>query len=144
MKKGLLRIGTMGVLLLSFVSLSFAQLNVGGILDGFEGTDGSISDLIVTLLNWVIGASGVVCVVMIIVGGYSYMTAGGDVQKVGNATKTLINAIIGLAICFIAVLLVNFVLYTFLKPNSSTSFLGGGESTPIIAYLFEEESKLIV
>ena len=123
MKKGLLRIGTMGVLLLSFVSLSFAQLNVGGILDGFEGTDGSLSDLIVTLLNWVIGASGVVCVVMIIIAGYSYMTAGGDESKVKEASKRLTNAVIGLAICFIAVLLVNFVLDTFLKPNSFSSFI---------------------
>lgn len=115
MKKDLLKIGTAGILLLNFVSLSFAQLSVDGVLDGFEGTEGSISDLIVTLLNWVIGAAGVVCVVMIIVAGYSYMTAGGDENKVKTSTKTLTNAVIGLAICFIAVMLVNFVLDNFLK-----------------------------
>ena len=119
MKKSLSKIGTTGVLLLSFVSLSFAQLSVGGILGGFEGTNGSVSDLIVTILNWLIGAAGVVCVVMIIVAGYSYMTAGGDESKVKDASKTLTNAIIGLAICFIAVMLVNFVLDTFLQPNST-------------------------
>ena len=108
----------MGVLLFSSVSLAFAQLSVGGILNGFEGTEGDLSDFIVTILNWIIGAAGVVCVVMIIVGGYSYMTAGGDESKVKDASKTLTNAIIGLVICFIAVILVNYVLENFLTPNT--------------------------
>ena len=81
---------------------------------------------------------------MIIVGGYSYMTAGGDESKVKDASKTLTNAIIGLVICFIAVVLVNFVLDNFLKPESSPPPGGGGGPTPVIMYLFKEESKLIV
>ena len=108
----------MGVLLFSSVSLAFAQLSVKEILDGFEGTGGDLSDFIVTILDWIIGAAGVVCVVMIIVGGYSYMTAGGDESKVKDASKTLTNAIIGLVICFIAVILVNYVLENFLTPNT--------------------------
>ena len=126
----------MGVLLFSSVSLAFAQLSVGGILNGFEGTEGDLSDFIVTILDWIIGFAGVVCVVMIIVGGYSYMTAGGDESKVKDASKTLTNAIIGLVICFIAVVLVNFVLDNFLKPESSPPPGGGGGPTPVIMYLF--------
>ena len=143
MKRGLSKITVIGVLLFSSVSLAFA-LSVGEILSGFEGTGGSLSDFIVTILNWIIGAAGVVCVVMIIVGGYSYMTAGGDESKVKDASKTLTNAIIGLVICFIAVVLVNFVLDNFLKPESSPPPGGGGGPTPVIMYLFKEESKLIV
>ena len=124
----------MGVLLFSSVSLAFAQLSVGGILNGFEGTEGDLSDFIVTILNWIIGFAGVVCVVMIIVGGYSYMTAGGDESKVKDASKTLTNAIIGLVICFIAVILVNFVLDNFLKsstqPTPPTPIPGPGP-TPV-------------
>jgi len=117
-KKSLSKITTIGVLLFSSVSLAFAQLSVKEILDGFGGTEGDLSDFIVTILDWIIGAAGVVCVVMIIVGGYSYMTAGGDESKVKDASKTLTNAIIGLVICFIAVILVNFVLENFLTPNT--------------------------
>jgi len=142
-KRGLSKITVIGVLLFSSVSLTFA-LSVGEILSGFEGTGGSLSDFIVTILNWFIGAAALVCVVMIIVGGYSYMTAGGDQQRVGTATKTLTNAIIGLAICFVAVILVNFVLDTFLKPESSPPPGGGGGATPVMMYLFKEESKLKV
>jgi len=116
-KKSLSKITVIGVLLFSSVSLTFA-LSVGEILSGFEGTGGSLSDFIVTILNWFIGAAALVCVVMIIVGGYSYMTAGGDESKVKDASKTLTNAIIGLVICFIAVILVNYVLENFLTPNT--------------------------
>jgi cytochrome bd-type quinol oxidase subunit 2 len=133
-KKSLSKITTMGVLLFSSVSLAFAQLSVGGILNGFEGTEGDLSDFIVTILDWIIGFAGVVCVVMIIVGGYSYMTAGGDESKVKDASKTLTNAIIGLVICFIAVILVNFVLDNFLKsstqPTPPTPIPGPGP-TPV-------------
>ncbi len=118
MKRSLSKITVIGVLLFSSVSLAFAQLDVGEILDGFEGTGGSLSGFIVIILNWLIGFAGVICVVMIIVGGYSYMTAGGDESKVKDASKTLTNAIIGLVICFIAVILVNYVLENFLTPNT--------------------------
>ena len=134
MKKSLSKITTIGVLLFSSVSLAFAQLSVGGILNGFEGTEGDLSDFIVTILDWIIGFAGVVCVLMIIVGGYSYMTAGGDESKVKDASKTLTNAIIGLVICFIAVILVNFVLDNFLKsstqPTPPTPIPGPGP-TPV-------------
>ncbi len=143
MKRSLSKITVIGVLLFSSVSLTFAQLDVGGILEGFEGTGGSLSGFIVNILNWLIGAAALVCVVMIIVGGYSYMTAGGDDNKVKTATKTLTNAIIGLVICFIAVVLVNFVLDTFLKPTSSPPPSSSG-ANPVITYLFKEESKLTV
>jgi cytochrome bd-type quinol oxidase subunit 2 len=117
-KRSLSKITVIRVLLFSSVSLAFAQLDVGEILDGFEGTGGSLSGFIVIILNWLIGFAGVICVVMIIVGGYSYMTAGGDESKVKDASKTLTNAIIGLVICFIAVILVNYVLENFLTPNT--------------------------
>ena len=45
------------------------------------------------------------------------MTSGGNEEKTQKATKTLTNAIIGLVICFVAVMLVNFVLKNFLVTN---------------------------
>jgi len=120
MKNKLSKVLASGVTLLSFPIATFASFwdNIFPKLN--EGSSKTIEQLIVDVLNWFIGAAVVVCVVMLIVGGYSYMTAGGDENKVKTATKTLTNAIIGLAICFIAVILVNFVLENFLqsKPQS--------------------------
>ena len=122
MKNKLSKIFTSGVALLSFPIVTFAQeINLwNDIQDDLGGTDTTVNSLIINILNWAIGAAAVICVVMLIVAGYSYMTAGGDENKVKTATKTLTNAIIGLAICFIAVILVNFVLENFLqsKPQS--------------------------
>jgi hypothetical protein len=53
---------------------------------------------------------GFVSVIMIIYGGFRYITSGGDSGRVGNAKNTLIYAIIGLVIVALAQVLVHFVL----------------------------------
>ena len=123
MKNKLSKVLASGVTLLSFPIATFASFwgDISPKLN--QGSSKTVEDLIVDVLNWMIGAAAVICVVMLIVGGYSYMTAGGDEQKVGKATKTLTNAMIGLAICFIAVILVNFVLKNFLGVQPAESLL---------------------
>lgn len=123
MKNKLSKVLASGVTLLSFPIATFASFwdDISRKLN--QGSSKTVEDLIVDVLNWMIGAAAVICVVMLIVGGYSYMTAGGDEQKVGKATKTLTNAMIGLAICFIAVILVNFVLKNFLGVQPAESLL---------------------
>jgi hypothetical protein len=123
MKNKLSKVLASGVTLLSFPIATFASFwdDISRKLN--QGSSKTGEDLIVDVLNWMIGAAAVICVVMLIVGGYSYMTAGGDEQKVGKATKTLTNAMIGLAICFIAVILVNFVLKNFLGVQPAESLL---------------------
>ena len=81
--------------------------------------DRSLQDIIVDVINWLIGAAVLVCVVMLVWAGYSYMTAGGDEGKVQKATKTLTNAIIGLVISLLALVLINFIRNTFLGTNGS-------------------------
>ena len=123
MKNKLSKVLASGVTLLSFPIATFASFwdDISPKLN--QGSSKTGEDLIVDVLNWMIGAAAVICVVMLIVGGYSYMTAGGDEQKVGKATKTLTNAMIGLAICFIAVILVIFVLKNFLGVQPAESLL---------------------
>jgi len=123
MKNKLSKVLASGVTLLSFPIATFASFwdDISPKLN--QGSSKTVEDLIVDVLNWMIGAAAVICVVMLIVGGYSYMTAGGDEGKVKTATKTLTNAIIGLAICFIAVILVNFVLKNFLGVQPAESLL---------------------
>jgi hypothetical protein len=53
-----------------------------------------------------------VAVIMIIYGGFRYITSGGDSNRVGSAKNTLIYAIIGLIIVALAQLIVHFVLST--------------------------------
>jgi hypothetical protein len=62
------------------------------------------------LIQFLIGFSAVVCVAMIIVGGYTMITSSGNPDKIEQGQKTLTGAVIGLIICFIAWLIVIFVL----------------------------------
>lgn len=105
---------------LLFPSFALAQtknpmLWIDEILNNLISAPLTLEELVVKILNWLIGASVILCVVMLIVSGFLYMTSGGNEDKVSKATKTLVNAIIGLVISFIAVMLVNFILKKFLN-----------------------------
>lgn len=78
------------------------------------GVQGDLPSLIRRILDFAIGFAVVVCVVILIFAGYQYMTANGDENKIQTATKSLTWAIIGLIICFVAVILVRFVGGRFL------------------------------
>lgn len=53
-----------------------------------------------------------VSVVMLIYGGFRYIVSGGDSKKVTDAKNTILYAIIGLVISFLAYAIVNFVVGT--------------------------------
>lgn len=72
--------------------------------------DGDIANLAKNLVNTFSVIVGVVAVIMIIVGGFRYITSGGDSGRVGNAKNSLIYAIVGLIIVALAQLIVHFVL----------------------------------
>lgn len=67
---------------------------------------------VTNIINWVLGLLGIVAVVMILYGGFVWLTAGGSEEKVGNAKKILGSAVIGLVIVILAWAIVNFVVNT--------------------------------
>lgn len=83
-------------------------------LDFLPGEDKELDRFVINILDWIIGAATLVCVVMLVYSGYMYMTAGGDEQKVQTAQKTITGSLIGLAISLLSLVIVNFVLETFL------------------------------
>ena len=88
--------------------ISFPSFN-----EQFTTVEG-IVDFVIGLLNFLVGASGVVAVGLIIYAGITYMTAGGDPDNVKKASNILTATIIGLCIVFLARMLIKFVLETFL------------------------------
>ena len=92
-----------------------AQISASDWISGVDGVDSELNSWIITMLNWAIGLAALAAVVMLIAAGYMYITANGDEAKVGKATKTLTFAIVGLVVCFIAVMLVRFVLDNILQ-----------------------------
>ncbi len=84
-------------------------------IETIQGQDDDLNTWVVDIINWAIGLAALAAVVMLIAAGFLYITAAGDENKIGKATKTLTFAIVGLVICFIAVMLVNFVLNQWLQ-----------------------------
>ena len=79
-------------------------------LTGDEKVDNNLTTHITIILNAIIGVLGLVCVVVMIVGGINYMTSGGDSSKVEKGKKTILYGAIGLIICVLAFAIVNFVI----------------------------------
>ncbi|MET1033148.1 MAG: Mbov_0395 family pilin-like conjugal transfer protein [Candidatus Saccharimonadales bacterium] len=73
------------------------------------GTD-KVNSLITQIVNIFSLVVGIVSVIMIIYGGFRYVTSGGDSSNVSNAKNTIIYAIIGLVVVALAQFIVQFVL----------------------------------
>ncbi len=71
---------------------------------------GNLTDTIGQLIRVALGFLGVVAVVIILLGGFKWMTAGGNDEKVGEAKKLIIAGIIGLAIILSAYAIASFVI----------------------------------
>lgn len=98
-----------------FASVVFAQ-DAQSWLGGVNaGVTGDFKTWVSDVINLAIGLAALICVVVLIGSGYMYITAGGDETKVEKATKSLTYAIVGLVICFISVILVQFVLKSVIK-----------------------------
>ena len=80
---------------------------------GSGGED--LVESITTILNAIIGVLGLVCVIVIIMGGITYMTSSGETEKVKKGRNTILYGLIGLVICVLAFAIVNFVIGNILK-----------------------------
>ncbi len=69
---------------------------------------------VTSIINAVIGVLGLVCVVIMIIGGINYMTSSGDAGKVKKAKDTILYGLIGLVVCVLAFALVNWVIGSIL------------------------------
>jgi hypothetical protein len=73
----------------------------------------SLTALIVNLLNTALGLLGFIAVVIILYGGFQWMTSAGSDSNIGTAKKTISAGIIGLAIILSAWAISNFVFNVF-------------------------------
>lgn len=54
--------------------------------------------------------AGIIAVVMIMVGGFKYVTSSGDAQQATSARKTIVGAVVGLIIIALAETIITFVV----------------------------------
>ena len=93
-----------------------AEINGSGDKIGKDAqTDNDLTNDVTAIINAVIGVLGLVCVVVMIIGGINYMTSSGDAGKVKKAKDTILYGLIGLIVCVLAFAIVNWVISGLLK-----------------------------
>ncbi len=93
--------------------LSANTLGVGALdeslaLSGGEGSD--LRQTIANIINVALGFLGIIAVIIVLVGGFKYMVAGGDETKTKEARGWIISGIIGLAIILSGWAITSFVI----------------------------------
>ena len=88
---------------LGMASPVFAQITKFPTIDVVQNV--SISKILLNITNWMIGLAGALAVIFLIYGGIIYITGGPKGEE--NAKKIIINAIIGIVVIAISLVLVN-------------------------------------
>ncbi len=84
----------------------------------------SESDLpttIASIIRVILGFLGIVAVVIILIGGFKFMTSGGHEEKVKSAKKVMVAGVIGLVIVLSAYAIASFVLSSIITATTPTA-----------------------
>jgi len=75
-----------------------------------DGGDRDVREVAVDIVKYLMTFLGIIAVVVILLGGFKWMTAGGNEDKVGEAKSLIMAGIIGLIIILAAFAIVTFVI----------------------------------
>lgn len=110
-------------------ALAFAQVNVFG-PNGAGGVNQALGlgnqdprTTAASVINVLMGFLGIIAVVIILLGGFKWMTAGGGEDKVAEAKKLMTAGVVGLAIILAAWGITVFVLNSLLSATGGTANL---------------------
>ena len=76
--------------------------------------DSNVNELLLRIINILLAIAGLVAVLFLIIGGFRYITAGGNEETAEAGKKTIINAIIGVVILILSFVIVRVVSSAFL------------------------------
>ncbi|NQV90814.1 hypothetical protein HQ487_05435 [Candidatus Uhrbacteria bacterium] len=83
--------------------------------------DANLVDTIAQIIRIALGFLGVIAVVIILLGGFKWMTSGGADTKVLEAKKLIFSGIIGLVIVISAYAIASFVIDSIITATSDSS-----------------------
>lgn len=116
------------VLVIAFAPLiSLADSFDGGLEKAVDLTGlpkKTIPEMVAVIINAILLLFGTLFTVLLVWGGFRWMTSRGNAEQVKDARTTITNAFIGLAIVFISYAVVKFVLEQLLKQVNT----GGGHT----------------
>lgn len=106
------------------VSDCWSKYEIGGVTK-IQG----IECILIAILNLAVRLAGIAVFLMLIIGGFKYLTAGGDPKKAESAQKTITYAIFGLAL-LIGGWFILFFIEKFTGVEVTKFVIPGSASTP--------------
>jgi len=91
-------------------SLNVNDLGVGAVQSSIKLGSGDVRETAARIINVALGFLGIIAVVIVLLGGFKYMVAGGNEEKTSEAKKLIVSGIIGLAIILSAWAITSFVI----------------------------------
>jgi hypothetical protein len=113
-------LATVGVIFALTALPVLAQLDVGidyGTYTGLGTKD--IREGVMNVVNVLLGFLGILAIIIILWGGFRWLTSGGNEEKVGEAKKIITAGIIGLVIIFTAYAIAAFVVSSLLEATGA-------------------------
>lgn len=71
--------------------------------------ESSATEIIFRIIQIMLGVAGLVAVIFLIIGGFRYITAGGNEETAEAGKKTITNAIIGIVVILLAFVIVRVI-----------------------------------
>jgi len=118
--KKFLGLETLTVLMLGAPKIAHAQaapVDWDELINPTQGLFGTLADsgtVVTRIIQILLLIAGLIALVYLIVGGYQYITAGGNAEQATAARTTILNAIIGLVIVFASYALLTWVLVKYI------------------------------
>jgi len=126
-KQALIVLGLMAgaIAVFSMIPVASAALispsDVPSEVSAATGGEGSIKSLVLRIVNYALTFLGIVAVMIIIFAGFTYVTAAGAQDKVDNAKKMIMYALIGIVIILLSFAIVNTVLQVGTGGSAATT-----------------------
>ncbi len=89
--------------------------------------DRSVAEIMLTFIDWAVMIIGVLGVIIFIYGGFIYLTAQGETNKIDQAKKIILYAIVGIAVSILGLVAVR-TIDSIMKGNVPQG--GGTASSP--------------
>ena len=125
------------ILILIFPYFVFGQTMKGGLQElgqasGYQTSgisETTISSIAGTAVSVFLSILGIIFIVLMLYGGYLWMTAGGKEEQLTKAKELIQAAVIGLII-IVAAYAISFFIFNWLTPRTLTTPGGGGATPP--------------
>jgi hypothetical protein len=86
-------------------------------LGGGIGSETTLTGFILRVINIALALAGLIAVLFLIIGGFRYITAGGNEDASGQAKKIILNAVIGIIVIILSFVVVRVVSNTLTTTN---------------------------